>query len=28
VVQRREYVQRYVADLSKQFGEAKVLCFP
>ena len=28
VVQRREYVQRYVADLSKQFGEAKVLWFP
>ncbi|HEX2658650.1 MAG TPA: hypothetical protein VHU40_10270 [Polyangia bacterium] len=28
VVQRREYVQRYVADLIKQHGEAKVLCFP
>jgi hypothetical protein len=28
VVQRREYVQRYVADLSKQFGERNVLYFP
>jgi len=28
VVQRRDYVQRYVTDLIKQFGEAKVLYFP
>jgi hypothetical protein len=28
VVLRREYVQRYVADLSKQFGERNVLYFP
>ena len=28
VVARRQYVQRYVAGLVKQFGERKVLCFP
>jgi len=28
VVARRQYVQRYVAGLIKQFGERKVLCFP
>lgn len=28
VVQRRQFVEKYVADLSKQFGEENVLCFP
>ena len=28
VIQRREYVQRYVADLIKKFGESQVLYFP
>jgi hypothetical protein len=28
VVQRREFLERYVADLSKQYGEQSVLFFP
>ena len=28
VVQRRAFVQRHVAELVKEFGEAKVFCFP